>query len=208
MGKVRLSAPLPAKQKRSRETRDALLAAGWKLLTKSTWDQLSVNDIVAAARSSVGSFYSRFADKDSYFDSLASQWLERRRAETGVLYGRLKCTDDYVDALIMDVYKSILGSRNFWHAAIIRGVGVADFWVPFRESGLRRIKEFERLRGEELARTLSAEEIRNIRFAFQMVNGVINNGILNRPGPIMIETREFEVALIRSFRAVAGLRVP
>jgi AcrR family transcriptional regulator len=195
-------------QKRSRETRDALLAAGWKLLTKNTWDQLSVNDIVAAADSSVGSFYSRFADKDSYFDSLASQWLERRRGETGALYARLKCTDDYVEAVIIDVYTSVLGSRNFWHAAIIRGVGVADFWIPFRESGLRRIKEFLRLRSEELDRTLSAEEVRNVRFAFQMVNGVINNGILNRPGPIMIETREFEVALVRSFKAVAGLPVP
>jgi AcrR family transcriptional regulator len=208
MGKVRLRAPLPAKQKRSRETRDALLAAGWTLLAKTSWDRLSVNDLVAEAQSSVGSFYSRFADKDSYFDSLASQWLERRRAETLALYGRLKSSDDYVDALIMDVYKSVLGSRNFWHAAIIRGVGVPDFWVPFRESGLRRIKEFLRLRGEELKRALTAEEIRNIRFAFQMVNGVINNGILNRPGPIMIETREFEVALVRSFKAVAGLPVP
>jgi AcrR family transcriptional regulator len=103
MRKVRLSAPLPAKQKRSRETRDALLAAGWKLLANTSWDRLSVNDIVAEARSSVGSFYSRFADKDSYFDSLASQWLERRRTETGALYERLKCTDDYVDALTMDV---------------------------------------------------------------------------------------------------------
>jgi AcrR family transcriptional regulator len=208
MRKVRLSEPLPAKQRRSRETRDALLAAGWTLLATTSWDRLSVNDLVAEAESSVGSFYSRFADKDSYFDSLASQWLERRRAETLALFGRLNSSDDYVDAIIMDVYRSVLGSRNFWHAAIIRGVGVPDFWVPFRESGLRRIKEFLRLRSEELDRTLSDEEIRNIRFAFQMVNGVINNGILNRPGPIMIETREFEVALVRSFKAVAGLLAP
>jgi AcrR family transcriptional regulator len=208
MRKVGLSEPLPAKQRRSRETRDALLAAGWTLLATTSWDRLSVNDLVAEAKSSVGSFYSRFADKDSYFDSLASQWLQRRRAETLALFGRLHASDDYVDAIIMDVYKSVLGSRNFWHAAIIRGVGVPDFWAPFRESGLRRIKEFLRLRSEELDRTLSAEEIRDIRFAFQMVNGVINNGILNRPGPIMIESREFEVALVRSFKAVAGLPVP
>ena len=206
MRKATLSTPLPAKQSRSRRTRDALLAAGWKLLAKTSWDRLSVNDIVAAADSSVGSFYSRFADKDSYFDSLASEWLERRRTQTQALYDRLKCTDDYVDAVVMDVYRSVLGSRHFWHAAIIRGVSVPEFWVPFRESGLRRIKEFIRLRTEELGRELSAQETRDIRFAFQMVNGVINNGILNRPGPIMIETRDFEVALLRSFRAVAGLQ--
>ena len=204
--KAVLSTPLPAKQTRSRKTRDALLAAGWKLLVKCSWDRLSVNDIVAEADSSVGSFYSRFADKDSYFDSLAAQWLERRRTQSQALYGRLSCTEDYADALVMDVYRSVIGSRNFWHAAIIRGVSVPEFWVPFRESGLRRIKEFIRLRTEELGRELSAQEIRDVRFAFQMVNGVINNGILNRPGPIMLETREFEVALLRSFRAVAGLQ--
>ena len=117
----------------------------------------------------------------------------------------LSSADDYVDAVIMDVYRSVVGSRHFWHAAIIRGVKVPEFWVPFRESGLRRIKECIRLRTEELGRELSAQEIRDIRFAFQMVNGVINNGILNRPGPIMLETREFEVALLRSFRAVAAV---
>ncbi len=203
--KVTLSTPLPAKQNRSRKTRDALLAAGWKLLAKTSWDRLSVNDIVAEAESSVGSFYSRFADKESYFDSLASEWLERRRTQTQEMYGRLQCTDDYVDAVVMDVYRSVIGSRHFWHAAIVRGVNVPEFWVPFRDSGLRRIKEFIRLRSDELGRALSAQETRDIRFAFQMVNGVINNGILNRPGPIMLETREFEVALLRSFRAVAGL---
>lgn len=203
--KVTLSTPLPAKQNRSRKTRDALLAAGWKLLAKTSWDRLSVNDIVAEAESSVGSFYSRFADKESYFDSLASEWLERRRTQTQEMYGRLQCTDDYVDAVVMDVYRSVIGCRHFWHAAIVRGVNVPEFWVPFRDSGLRRIKEFIRLRSDELGRALSAQETRDIRFAFQMVNGVINNGILNRPGPIMLETREFEVALLRSFRAVAGL---
>jgi AcrR family transcriptional regulator len=205
MRKATLSAPLPAKQNRSRRTRDALLAAGWKLLTRSSWDQLSVNDIVGAAGSSVGSFYSRFADKDSYFEALAAEWLERRRAHMTELFGRLNSADDYVDAVIMDVYNHVIGSRNFWHAAIIRGVSVPEFWGPFRESGLRRIREFLRLRTEEVGRALTAQEVRDIRFAFQMVNGVINNGILNRPGPIMIETREFEVALVRSFRAVAGM---
>ena len=205
MQKATLSAPLPAKQNRSRKTRDALLAAGWKLLAKSSWDQISVNDIVAAAGSSVGSFYSRFTDKDSYFEALAAEWLARRRTQMQELFGSLNSADDYVDAVIMDVYSHVFGSRNFWHAAIIRGGSAPEFWGPFRESGLRRIKEFLRLRTEEVGRPLTAQEIRDIRFAFQMVNGVINNGILNRPGPIMIETREFEVALLRSFRAVAGL---
>lgn len=203
--KVTLSAPLPAKQKRSRQTRDALLAAGWKLLSKTDWDRLTVNDIVAVANSSVGSFYSRFADKDSFFDSLAAQWLERRHAQTKALFDGLDCTDDYVNAVVMDIYRSLANNRNFWRAAILRGVAVPEFWVPFSDTRLYRTAEFTRLRADELGRALSAQEIRNIRFAFQMMYGVVNNSILNRPGPIMIETREFELALVHGFRAVAGI---
>lgn len=205
MTKAKLNAPLPAKQKRSRETRDQLLAAGWKLLDQSPWDQISVNDIVEAAQSSVGSFYSRFSDKESFFDSMASEWLQRRLVHRKEFVAGLKLTDDYAGAIVMDVYHSVVGVRYFWHAAIMKGVRTPGFWVPFRDLGLMVIRECISLRSTALGRPLTAEEIRDIRFAFQMMNGVINNAIINRPGPILLETREFQVALVRGFKAVARL---
>jgi hypothetical protein len=38
-----------------------------------------------------------------------------------------------------------------------------------------------------------------------MANGVINNGIINRPGPLLPGTPEFEAALVHGFKAVSGL---
>ncbi len=131
----------------------------------------------------------------------------RRHVRTQVLYARLKCTDDYVDAVDMDAFRNVIGGRNFRHAAIIRGVNVPEVWVPVRDPGLGRIREFVRLRTEVLGGPLSAQEIRDIRFTFQMVNGVINNRILNRPEPMMLQTDEFEVAMPLSFMALAGLLV-
>ena len=47
----------PAKQERSRATRDRLLAAGFGLVETRDFDALSVAEIAAAAGCSVGAFY-------------------------------------------------------------------------------------------------------------------------------------------------------
>src|SRR3569832_1959220 len=58
---------LPVKQDRAQKTRDRLLAAGFKLLRRKHFDELSVADIARSAGCAVGSFYLRFVDKDQYF---------------------------------------------------------------------------------------------------------------------------------------------
>ena len=70
---------LPAKQARSRKTRDALVRAGRNLCEIKDFDELSVAEIAAEAGCSVGSFYSRFSDKDGFFRALvgdADRWEE------------------------------------------------------------------------------------------------------------------------------------
>jgi AcrR family transcriptional regulator len=60
----------PAKQARSRETRDRLLAAGRELLERGAFEETHVADIVRNAGCSVGAFYQRFADKEAFFTIL------------------------------------------------------------------------------------------------------------------------------------------
>src|SRR5579864_3374004 len=61
---------LPAKQARSRVTRDRLLAAGRQLLDRGAFEATSIADIASAAGCSVGAFYHRFADKEAFFAAL------------------------------------------------------------------------------------------------------------------------------------------
>jgi len=75
---------LPVKQDRAQKTRDRLLAAGFKLLRRKHFDELSVADIARAAGCAVGSFYLRFVDKDQYFQALAEM---RRLQSLGQLRG-------------------------------------------------------------------------------------------------------------------------
>ena len=200
-----LAAPLPAKQARSRRTRDALLSAGRKLLAQHPWTEITIHDIVKAAGVSVGSFYTRFKDKEAFFESLAAEWVIWRRDSRMRLTDNLSPRDDYFASAVLDTYRVTLEQQHFWRAALMRGAADPAFWSAFRDLGLSLIERVLQLRQEELGRKLRAEEIRHIRFAFQMANGLINNSIVNRPGPILPGTAEFETELVRGFKAVAGL---
>jgi AcrR family transcriptional regulator len=203
--KSQLATPLPAKQARSRRTRDALLTAGRKLLAHHPWSDITINDIVKSAGVSVGSFYTRFKDKDAFFESLAAEWVVwRRDSRLEVLEG-LTPRGDYFAEAILDTYQVTLAQQHFWRAALMRGAADPSFWASFRDLGLALIERVLQLREQELGRKLRAEEVRHIRFAFQMSNGLINNSIVNRPGPILPGTTEFETELVRGFKAVAGI---
>jgi AcrR family transcriptional regulator len=200
-----LRTPLPTKQDRSRKTRDALIAAAWKLLQAHPWEVISINDLVKSAGCSVGAFYARFTDKEALFESLASEYLQERWSEREKGFGSLPADADYAAYAILASYQHLMRYQNFWRAALVKGATDQVFWEPFRTSGLRTMDLTVECHERRLRRSLTEDEIGRIRFAFQMANGAINNGIINRPGPLLPGTPEFEVALVRGFKAVSGL---
>lgn len=72
-------------QARSRDTLDRIVRAARKLLQTKTFDDISVTEITRRARSSVGSFYSRFPDKAALLDYLDEQYARDVIAEAGRL---------------------------------------------------------------------------------------------------------------------------
>ncbi len=200
-----LRLPLPTKQARSRKTRDGLIAAAWKLLEAHPWQVISINDIVKAAGSSVGAFYSRFTDKEALLEALGAAWLEKRWAQRAQGFASLAADADYAAYAILDSYRHLLRYQNFWRAVLIKGASDPVFWEPFRASGRQTMQLTLDCHQRHIGRELTEAEIQHIRFAFQMANGVINNGLVNRPGPVLPGTPEFETALVRGFKAVCGL---
>lgn len=200
-----LRSPLPTKQERSRKTRDALIAAAWKLLQTQPWQVISINDLVKAAGCSVGAFYSRFADKEALLEALAGEWIEERWNERAKGFASLSPDADYAAYAILGSYGYLMRFQNFWRAVLVKGASDPAFWEPFRASGLQTIRLTVECHEQRIGRKLTEDEMQRIRFAFQMANGAINNGIVNRPGPLYPGTPEFEVALVRGFKAVWGL---
>src|SRR5687767_12609116 len=58
------AAPKPPQQRRSRKTLTRIVEAGLAILRERGPDGLTVQEVVARARTSVGSFYQRFAGKE------------------------------------------------------------------------------------------------------------------------------------------------
>lgn len=70
----------PPRQARSVATLDRIVRAAEELLAERGFDQATVDDIVARAGSSKGSFYSRFADKEALLAYLGGECLARTKA--------------------------------------------------------------------------------------------------------------------------------
>jgi AcrR family transcriptional regulator len=197
---------LPVRQDRSQKTRDRLLAAGFKLLRRKHFDQLSVADIARAAGCAVGSFYLRFVDKEQYFKAVAEM---RRLQSLGQLegwYDGVTPASIVARAVAREV-EFVVEHPNFWRAALKRGTTDPDFWQEFRALGRQSVERFIESYAALRGRELSNDEIEHIRFAFQMLRGTLNNTLINQPGPLQLEEPEFRRQIERAFGLVAGIEM-
>jgi AcrR family transcriptional regulator len=190
------------KQQRSMKTYNALIIAGMRLLEKHSFESITVAHLASESGYSVGAFYARFRSKDEYFDSLLQHHIDRRLEANKRLLET--CTpDNAVDRLFTDLVKYYCAHRNFWRATIIRNSPDPAYWQPLRQLGKQNAVRFvdyvEQVRG----RSLDEAEKTNILFAFQATRSIINNTIINNPGPFSLDQKKFLEHLIRAFYLIS-----
>ncbi len=194
---------LKIKQDRGQKTYDALIKTCFQLLKKHDFDSITVADLAKSAGYSVGAFYARFRSKDEFFDAMIGYHFKTRREALERIFSTFH-NSDLIDALIKDTVHYFSANQKFWRAALVRSMRDPDFWAPIRQSGhdlASRI--FDRL-SKEAGRSLTEMEETNLRFAFQITFGTINNSIINQPGPIFMKQELFVEKLTRAFRLVSG----
>lgn len=195
---------LPVKQDRAQKTRDRLLAAGFRLLRKKNFDELSVADIAKAAGCAVGSFYLRFVDKDQYFLAVAETRRNQSRARLEHWYDGVTLAG-LVSRAIERELDFVLEHPNLWRAALKRGTTDPLFWEEFRELGRQSVSKFIETYSALIGRKVSDAEAENIRFAFQVVRGTVNNTLINQPGPLKLDDPAFRRQIERAFRLVGDI---
>lgn len=181
----------PPQQNRSRVTTERFLEAAFKLLEKRSFADLSVSDLAKAAKRSVGVFYQRFNSKEDFlrilvFEFVGSEFKERAdRAWTG------QTAENVLSGFLRDTYQRILSHQNLWRAALALSASDPTFWSQFagRRASLFKalIETIETRTGEKV----SPPKARRIEIAVQVFNSVINNQIINGPGPLMIADDDF-----------------
>src|SRR5262249_45818808 len=191
------------KQKRGKKTYDRLVQTAFELLEHSDLDAITIAALTRAAGYSVGAFYARFRSKDELFDAMVAEHIASRVATRNRLFATVP-DDELVNALVEELATSYWRRRRFWHAALIRGTRDPAFWEPLRRLGREFADALVSRITARIRRPLTSEEDANVRFAFQIALGTINNAIINRPGPIFMGQAAFIANLARAFRLISG----
>lgn len=115
----------PPRQKRSERTLHRLLDAAERLLDRKTFDELTVLDVVKAAKSSVGSFYARFADKEALLAALYDRHQEEAMATVAAAVDPDRWRGAPLPEIVREIVRFTLGlyrrHRGLLRALVLRG---------------------------------------------------------------------------------------
>jgi AcrR family transcriptional regulator len=201
----------PAMQARSLKKRHDLLKAGRKLLHTRVLEDISIKDICTEANCTVGSFYSRFEDKESFFDALiaescqellmsaASQFDDRNWI--GV-HGKLICNEvvSFLVGIFQGEYSSILTE-----AFIRESKGFIDS-TPMRDVGFGFITTVSKPLLPHINQAAHPDPVRALAFAIQVVYGALHNARLRDAGPVKFRTPEFEIRMQDMVSSYLGIK--
>jgi AcrR family transcriptional regulator len=200
-----------------RQTRSQLglvkmLQAGRELIEASgNLDNLSINDIVDRAGTSIGAFYRCFDNKDAFFEVVQGQVMAE-----GLAYVRDMLEREPVwrsndagalaDATVAFYVMVFRRNRGLYHASLLRSSQLKPSWDAAKEANREvlallvphLVDALVEARGAPVAD--AAELDFEVRAALQMINGLLVNSILNDPGPLSLASRRLRPYLQRAFR--------
>ncbi|HZV58451.1 MAG TPA: TetR/AcrR family transcriptional regulator [Sphingobium sp.] len=200
---IELDLPQP-QQSRSLKTQQSFVDAGWEILRTQSWESISITAIAKRAGRSVGVFYQRFGSKDDFLTVLLNRWLETSYSSLSS-WPPAQSGAELIDWYLRDAFERIRGNRYLWRAALQRSWDDPVFWEPFRVMAARRRDVLAERLGDLRGRPLDAAEENRLGMAVQVFNSVLNNALLNDPGPLRIDQPEFLPALEEIFMTVAAL---
>ncbi|TMV05710.1 TetR/AcrR family transcriptional regulator [Ruegeria sediminis] len=175
---------LPARQKRSKRIRDAYISAGIKLLNERRLSDLKISDLAEECGGSVGSFYTRFEDKEAYFRALRAAAIALCNAE---IYDRVnvdrlyemeagEALDEMVD-LMADLFTGPV--RGVLRESLLRILEPEDPWAPMRDSAREIMRSYRRACATQFPAFTPDVAKERLAFCFQLIVGVLQNDLVN-----------------------------
>lgn len=193
----------PTLQERSRAMRDRLIGTSLEIARRIPFEQISVLDLCQATGCSTGAFYARFPDKNTLFRAV----MAASASQSGPLLEKLvreTPLDNIIPRMIALQVRRFCEHAPFFRAAFRVSLECSDAWAPFRRNSNALASSYlERLRQEPRINPSDINE-NNVRFAFQIMYGVLNNTVMNRPGPFDFTSPEFPKLLEHAMVAMIG----
>ena len=165
------------RQKRSMAATRRMLEAGRALLNKRDIDQISVQDIVRAAKTSVGSFYHNFGTKDALFQTLVREMAVQREAIAMANFGDVPIKD-LPAVLVRGAIENHRRYQGLLRSAIRQHLSGAPVWEPITTMGQNIAEEYNRRLEAHLGRPLKSREKERVAFAFDWLYGILTQSVL------------------------------
>lgn len=201
-----------AKQQRSALKHQALLAAGRQLLATQDLPSLSVAQVAAAAGVAVGSFYTRFEDKNAWFAELCREAgssafadLQRLLASSPMQRAAVPRQVLLLMQWLVQVHRD---HQGIFRAAVSDPARTHLYWGPLMRLCDQVVDLVYARLGDELGQAAGARSRTQARdrvaFAFQMVFSTLVNAVLHDGGPLRLHDAALARELACAFLAVVG----
>ena len=217
-----------AKQQRSLQTQQALLTAGRELLKTHDLQALTVAQVAAAAGVAVGSFYSRFDDKNAWFAELARQAALAAVVDLQQLLAsstmRRAAPARKVALLMQWLVQVHRDHQGIFRASVSDPVRTHLYWVPLSRLCAQvddlvyamlapdlppvtgcAAPQTPRKSGNTSGRQSSRK---HMAFALQMVFGTLVHAVLHDAGPVRLQDPTLAAALAHNFLTAVGFAKP
>lgn len=173
-----------ARQRRSVKARDGFIAAGISALNERRLEDLKIADLAKASNNSVGSFYTRFQDKNAYFRALrtyASQGIDREFNARFTPDSLRNMTPGAALDTFVDLIGAIFASeyRGVLRETYLRIMDEDDPWAPIRGSAQQTLASLQDGLQDAFPAYGRDETRTRLSFCFQLVVGVVQNDLIN-----------------------------
>lgn len=192
----------PAEQARSRKLQDEFVKSGQRMLRQMRLSDFSIPDLAKEAGSSVGGFYSRFENKEVFFEFLRARML----AENSAAFAHDLDAEKLAEATVAEVSEAFVDVmievfsgpwRGVLREAYARIPEKQGAWAPMRSRGGQLSGIVTGILRPKLPTSTDAEQ--KIGFAVQMVFSVLNNELMNPNLQFSIDDDTFRRHLIAMF---------
>lgn len=193
------------KQRRARETVEAILDAVTKILKREGSQALTTNRIADVAGVSIGSLYQYFPDKRAIFIALHRRHIEQmdRLVERTLVEHATSSLEDLLRAMVNAMIDTHSGDPEFYQLLMVE--------VPHRADGSQdfavRLDGAFRLAIAAKGRSRTENELDKAAFIVaNMMDGLCHGAVLRRPAKVSLREAKDEIvrALLAYLRSPEG----
>ena len=205
----------PPRQQRSAATLDRIVRAAQDLLAQRGYDAVTVDDIVARAGSSKGSFYHRFADKEALLAYLAGECLARGKATWAERLDPDRLRSVPLQSVLAQFVRDLMADYRGSDGPVLRALITEAWHRP--DGGFQRITDeldaHVRDALERLLRARSGEFThpspkRAARVGMLMLDATVREAVLfatDRGGPLAVPDAQLRRDLADAYAAYLGV---